>query len=206
MLAEMLRSALVLVAAALGVAGATPRSGKVVRVERRARTTATVPRWCDISPDDDSAICRGPRPAVGDTISIVALQGIIAELRIVEVVGEAATCRLLWKVRARVVRGDLGASSGTVALVDPTLDQRSRLVPGEQVTKSPSGRSDDEIQFAVDRNGDGRPDVIGIQYMCNDAGKPDPSSTGDCYDVYAGNSIDLQKVHPTLLPACQLSP
>jgi hypothetical protein len=203
----MFRLALVLVAATLQVAGAEPpRSGKVVRVERRARTTATVPRWCDVSADDDSAVCRGPRPAVGDTISIVGQQGIVAELRIVEVVGEAATCRLLWKVRARVVRGDLGATGGAIGLVDPTLDQRSRLLPPEQVTKSPSGRSDDEIQFGIDRNGDGRPDVIGIQYTCNDAGKPDATATGDCYDVYTGNGIDLQKAHPTLLPACQLSP
>ena len=204
MLAVMTRaSVMVVVATVLGTATAGPRPGKVVRIERRARAGAIAPRWCDVSADEDAGVCRGPRPAIGDTITVVGTTGILAEIRIAEV--DETTCNLMWKIRGRVVHGDFSAASAWAAVVDPGVDGRSRLMAAERLP-SPSGRHTDEVQFAIDRDGDGHEDIVGTSYVCDDSGQPDPNGGGDCYDVYARSGPELMKAHPTLLPACTLSP
>jgi hypothetical protein len=204
MLAVMTRAlGMVIVATVLGTASAGPRAGKVVRVERRARAGAIVPRWCDVSADEDAGICRGPRPSTGDTITVVGTTGILAEIRIAEV--DDTTCNLLWKIRGRVVRGDFSSASAWAAVVDAGIDGRSRLMPAERMP-SPSGRHTDEVQFAIDRDGDGREDIVGTSYVCDDNGQADPNGGGDCYDVYTRSGPELGKAHPTLLPACTIAP
>lgn len=179
------------------------RPGRVVRVERHARTSSYVPRWCDVSADEDVGVCRGPRPNLGDTITVVSTTGIAAEIRVSEV--DATPCAMLWKIRTRLLRGDFSTTPSWIALIDPSLDSRSRLIPADKVT-SPSRRSSDEVQFAIDRDGDGREDVVGVNYLCDDSGVPDASASGDCYDVYQRSGNDVTRVHPTLLPSCASTP
>jgi len=195
----------VAIIAAPGLAGGevAARPGRVVRVERHARANAFVPRWCDVSAEEDSGVCRGPRPNLGDTITVLSMTGIAAEIRVSEI--DPTPCAMLWKIRTRLVRGDFSMASSWVAVIDPSLDSRSRAIPSDRVS-SPSRRTGDEVQFAIDRDGDGREDVVGINYMCDDSGVPDPNATGDCYDVYQRSGNDVSRVHPTLLPGCSATP
>jgi hypothetical protein len=205
MLRVMVRAILVVAVGAVlaSIAAAGPRPGRVVRIERRARSTTFVPRWCDVSADDENGICRGPRPNIGDTITIIAPPGLVAELRVSEVT--ETNCPLLWKIRSRVLRGDFSATPAWIAVIDPGLDARSHLLVAEKVA-SPTGRRTDEVQFAIDRDGDGREDVVGIDYVCDDAGTPDPNAGGDCYDVYSRSGADVTKAHSTILPSCSATP
>jgi len=204
MLGVMTRAfVMVVVATVLGTAAAGPRAGKVVRVERRSHSNAIVPRWCDVSADEDAGTCRGPRPAIGDTITVVGQTGILAEIRIAEV--DETTCNLMWKIRGRVVRGDFSAAAAWAAVVDPTIDARSRLMAAERLP-SPSGRHTDEVQFAIDRDGDGDEDIVGTSFVCDDSGQADPNAGGDCYEVFTRSGPELVKAHPTLLPSCSISP
>jgi len=80
-----MRLAVVLVGIALGAsAGATPRAGKVVRVERGSRRPPGTPRLCQFSASE--LVCLGKRPEPGDKITVFDTKHVIATLHV-----EAAT-------------------------------------------------------------------------------------------------------------------
>src|SRR5262245_58712560 len=129
----------------LGAAYAQPKSGRVVRVERLPRHGTTMPRSCEHI-DADVWVCRGTKPVPGEIISVVAQDAIAAEVRIAEV-KELPTCHVAWRVRGRVLHGDVNVDPAA-AVIDPTLDPRTtRLLPAGQVTRSPSGRADDDVEW-----------------------------------------------------------
>jgi hypothetical protein len=201
MLCGMLRllAALTVGATLLGAAFATPRPGRVVRVERRPRSGTAAPRSCEHI-EGDSWICRGARPLPGEIISVVAPEGIAAEVRIAEV-GEVPTCRVAWRVRGRTLRGDITADP-SAAVIDPSLDPRaSRLMAPGAVTRSPSGRADDDVDWAIDRNGDGHEDLVATSYVCDDTGKPDINGS-QCFDLWSNSGFEMRQAHPTVLPGC----
>jgi len=188
---------------ALSAAAAPRAKGKVVRVERQ-RGTAVTPRVCDVRADK-AGTCLGPEPQIGEVIIVLDENGVIAEARITEAVafstGGSNACQSLWNIKTEVVRGDLTTIPlRTIGVVDPEVHPRKgRMLPKEQFPPPPSGRSDEQVVVAVDRDGDRTADIVLTQNSC------DGSSAvqgGSCIDEWARVNGRLIKVQQTNFATC----
>lgn len=197
----------VLVGAIALPAQAAPRArpqGKVVRVER-ARGPAVIPRICDIKADKKGT-CLGTRPGVGEVVMVLDETGVVAQVRINEVTefssGIGASCNVLWQITTDVIAGDLSAIPGrTVGLIDPEVHpHNARIFAQTSMPDPPSGNSNDKVVAAIDRNGDGNPDVVIAQTACEDHGSP--PNTGMCFDEWSRVGGKLAKVQQTNFSAC----
>lgn len=177
---------LVLVGALALPAIAAPRAkGRVVRVER-SRSTAAVPRICEVR-TDHTGMCLGPRPAAGDMISVIDETGVVAQVRITEIETYPAgsttpSCDGLWGIKSELVRGDLSVIPirGIGLLATDVHPRKARVMPSDQFPPPPSGRSDEKTLAAIDRDGDRDADVVVTQSTCGGT-----SSAGPCLDQYA---------------------
>ena len=194
---------LVVGALVVPAAGAPRARGKVVRVERQ-RGTAVTPRVCDVRADR-AGTCLGPEPTIGELITVLDETGVIAEVRISEATafstGGSIACQSLWNIKTEVVRGDLTSIPlRTIGVVDPDLHPRKgRMLPKEQFPPSPSGRSDEQVVVAVDRDGDREADIVLTQNTCDGAG---PVPGGSCIDEWARVNGRLVKVQQTNFASC----
>ena len=176
---------MVLVVAASGGASADRRS---------------VPRWCSIS-TDGTGVCSGPSLDVGELVSFFDDKNCVAEVRIVEV--REPTCDLSWRFSWVPERGNVAKASGPAAISDPRIDfRKSKLVSFDRV-RSPSGRSSDQVIYAVDRDGDGREDVVFTRFYCDDDGTPNVRASGQCHEIWSREGARLHRAYPTLLPGCE---
>ncbi len=206
MLANMTRLACILLAGATALIGmrafAAPRAkGRVVRVER-SRGTAAIPRVCDIRADY-SGTCIGTEPMVGEIVHVIDETGVLAEARITETTPFASgvgTCTSLWNIKTHPVRGDVSSVPlRTIGVVDPQIHpRRGRNLPREQFPPSPSGRPDDIVVMAVDRDGNGTADIVLAQTACDGAS----ASAGSCIDEYANMNGRMVRVHQTNFASC----
>jgi hypothetical protein len=202
----MVRLALVLVAAVyVAPATAAPRvRGKVVRVERERRNKAA-PRICDVR-GDRSGTCLGSQPQVGDVVSVLDENGVIADALIIEITpfsagGQSSNCDSMWNIRTEVVRGDLaGMTSRTIGLVDADLHpQHAHLLPRDQFPPAPTGRDDETVMVAVDRDGDRTPDLMLTQSTCDAS-----LGGGMCIDQWARIDGRFKRVQQTNFASCGL--
>jgi hypothetical protein len=183
--------------------GAPRAKGKVVRVERQ-RGTAVTPRVCDVRADK-AGTCLGPEPALGELITVLDENGVIAEVRITEAVafstGGTNACQSLWNIKTEIVRGDLASIPlRTIGVVDPEVHPRKgRMMPKEQFPAPPSGRNDEQVVVAVDRDGDRTADIVLTQNTC-DGVSPVPG--GSCIDEWARINGRLVKVQQTNFATC----
>ncbi len=187
-----------LVAAGLD-ANAGPRKGKVVRVER-SRGRTSIPRVCDVR-GDLTGTCLGPEPVTGETIAVLDETGVVAEVRIKAATPFSAgstSCTSLWNVTTDVIRGDVAAvAMRTIGVSDPELNlRRARNLPREQFPQSPSGRSNEVVVMAVDRDGDATADLVLTQGPC------DTSASSSCIDEYVKAGGRLTRVHQTDFASC----
>ena len=198
------RLALALIVAALALpAAAAPRPrGKVVRVER-TRGMRAIPRVCDVR-SDRGGTCLGSQPQIGDVISVLDENGVIADVRITEVTpfsagGQTLSCQTVWNIQTEVERGDLAAvSMRTIGLVDPDLHpRRAHVMPRERLPPPPSGREDDTVMVAVDRDGDQKPDLVISQGRCDGQ-----SSSSPCLDQWARVGGRMTRVQQTNFTTC----
>jgi len=205
MLGGMVRSlCLVLVGAFALPATAAPRpKGKVVRIERQ-RGTAVTPRVCDVRADK-AGTCLGPEPTIGELITVLDETGVIAEVRISEATafstGGNNACQSLWNIKTEVVRGDLTSiPMRTIGVVDPEVHPRKgRMMPKEQFPPPPSGRNDEQVVVAVDRDGDRTADIVLTQNACEGTGSV---PGGSCIDEWARVNGRLVKVQQTNFATC----
>ena len=194
---------LVVGALAVPAIGAPRARGKVVRVERQ-RGTAMTPRVCDVRADR-AGTCLGPEPAIGELITVLDETGVIAEVRITEATafstGGASACQSLWNIKTEVVRGDLTSIPlRTIGVVDSDVHPRKgRMLPKEQFPQPPSGRSDEQVVVAVDRDGDREADIVLTQNTCDGSG---PVPGGSCIDEWARVNGRLVKVQQTNFASC----
>jgi hypothetical protein len=180
---------LVLVGIALCIhADAAPRSGKVVRVERRPSGLTGTPRYCTVSAVDMVSYCISEKaPQVGDHLTVIDSQRVLGVIRVTQVQPLPDGCQqnMMWMTQGTLDSGDLTSPHGQmIATVDVPVDMRSsKLV---SVDKSPGGRpwGTDTI-YAVDRNGDGNVDVEFVQYQCDDTGNHTINATATCFEVWA---------------------
>lgn len=194
---------LVVGALAVPATGAPRARGKVVRVER-PRGTAVMPRVCDVRADR-AGTCLGPEPALGELITVLDETGVIAEVRITEATAfstsGASACQSLWNIKTEVVRGDLTSIPlRTIGVVDPDVHPRKgRMLPKEQFPQPPSGRSDEQVVVAVDRDGDGEADIVLTQTTCDGSGLV---PGGSCIDEWARVNGRLVNVQQTNFASC----
>ena len=189
-----MRSTGFLVAAALAFgasADATPRAGKVVRVERKAAGVTGQPRFCSVQPVDMFGNCVGSRaPEVGERMVAVDHNRVVGTLRVTQVQPYADGCQQTnnWMIQTVADGGDFGAARGIVlGLSDVNIDIRTgRLI---NVDKTPTGHpwGTDQI-YAVDSNGDGNADVEFIQFQCDDFGNASNNATSSCFEVWAAQA------------------
>lgn len=169
-------------------AEATPRAGKVVRVERRPSGLTGAPRYCTVSVVDMIAYCVSEKsPQVGDRLTVIDSQRVLGVIKVTHVQGLPDACqqKLMWMAQGTLESGDLTSPQGQmIATLDVGLDARAAKLL--TVDKSPNGHpwGTDTI-YAVDRNGDGTPDLEFVQYQCDDAGNQAVNPTGTCFEVWA---------------------
>jgi hypothetical protein len=204
MLGGMRLVTMVLVGAiALPATGAPRVRGKVVRIER-ARGTAATPRVCDVRADKGGT-CLGSEPVIGEVVTVLDETGVIAEVRIVEAAafstGGTNPCLSLWNIKTEVVRGDLASiPMRTIGIVDPEVHPRKgKMLPKEQFPSPPSGRSDEQVVVAVDRDGDRTADILLTQNQC-DGTSPIPG--GSCIDEWARVGGRMIRVQQTNFATC----
>ena len=169
-------------------ADAAPRAGKVVRVERRPSGLVGTPRYCTVSTVDLVSYCISDKaPDVGDRITVMDNQRVLGVIRVTHVQPLPDGCQqnMMWMTQGALDSGDISNPQGQmIATLDVPLDPRSaRLL---NVDKSPGGRpwGTDTI-YAVDRNGDGSPDVEFVQFQCDDTGNQSINATSTCFEVWA---------------------
>lgn len=184
-----MRPGLVLVGIVLcAQAEATPRAGKVVRVERRPSGLTGTPSYCTVSIVDMIAYCVSEKsPEVGDRLTVIDNQRVLGVIKVTHVQGLPDACQqnLMWMTQGTLESGDLGNPQGQmIATLDVGLDARTAKLL--TVDKSPTGHpwGTDTI-YAVDRNGDGTPDVEFVQYQCDDVGNQAANPTATCFEVWA---------------------
>lgn len=193
-----MRYALFLVAIALcATAGASPRAGKVVRIERKPPGYSGQPRFCSVHPADMFGHCIGTKaPEVGDRMTAIDNNRVLGTIRVTNVQPYNDGCQQTyqWMIQTTLDSGDINGVRGTMLGVsDVPLDNRNaKLV---NVDKTPTGHpwGTDTI-YAIDNNADGTVDIEFIQYPCDDLGNASMSTmTGHCHEVWtvkSGRSLE----------------
>lgn len=183
------------------VAVAAPRTkGKVVRVER-ARVASAIPRICDVR-NEDGGICFGPKPEVGDIVSVLTETRVIAEVRVTETQdylprgGAGGACPGLHAIKVELLRGAFDPDSQTVGVVDRDLDIRTaRKLPRSRHPESPNRRPEESVQIAIDRQNDGVADILVVQSDCDGQGQL-------CLDEWARVDKKMVRVQQTNFTNC----
>ncbi len=187
-----MRVALILVGAVLcASAGAAPRAGKVVRVERRPAGLTGTPRYCTVSVNDNVGYCiTSTPPEVGARMTIVDNARVLGTIRIsqVQAISDGCNQNTSWMTQGTLESGDLSAPQGAIiGVLDVGLDPRNaKLV---NVDKSPAGHplGTDTI-YAIDNNNDGAADLEFVQFGCDDAGNTSTMPTGLCNEVWSAKA------------------
>jgi hypothetical protein len=198
----------ILVALSLAAtAGAAPRAGKVVRVERRSQGITGNPRVCTVHAGDWYGGCAGDKaPEVGERLTAIDQNRVLGSVRITTVTPATDGCSepTSWTITVVADSGDFSLAHGNLTAVsDVPLDVRSaRMI---NVDKAPSGQPwSGESYYAIDDHGDGSVDVEFIQFNCDDAGNPTITApTGMCYEVWAQqNGKSLERIRSSRVKSC----
>ncbi|HEU0037081.1 MAG TPA: hypothetical protein VFQ53_41005 [Kofleriaceae bacterium] len=177
-----------LIAIVVGGAGAlaaaafaSPPPGKVVRVERRRASAATVPGICEVQPSLQG-ICVGSPPKVGDVVTVVDETQTVAEVRVKTARATTPKCESVWTIEAELVRGDISQTSRrkSIGIIDPALDRRVARKIDESKIEVPNSEPDHRVAIGVDRDDDGAADIVLTQSRCG--------SDGECLDIWTPRS------------------
>ena len=185
----MVRAA-ILVGIFAATASASPRAGKVVRVERASAAISGIPRVCQLQSDPmsgASGVCFGPAPQLGETITLLDKQRVIATVRVggVSPLGDGSCNENgQWLVNGTTASGQLTWQS-TMGVIDLPIDPHvARQVAADHVPGGLSASLEEAV--AIDANGDGTPDYVFIGYSCDDSGaQVVGNSLTKCLDVWA---------------------
>jgi hypothetical protein len=195
-----------LVALLCASAFAAPRSGKVVRVERKQQQLVGSPRYCTISTSDYVGYCiTNTAPEVGERITVIDNARVLGTIRISQVTALADGCQqnTSWMTQGTLENGDLSNPSGAViGTLDVAVDLRSgKLI---NVDKSPAGHAwGTDTIYAIDNNNDGNAEVEFVQYGCDDSGGYSVQSTGLCTEVWSVRSNKgLERIRTERVKTC----
>jgi hypothetical protein len=172
-----------LVAVALCVGStAIAAPGRVMRVERTGGGGGAPPRLCEIR--GSGGTCLGDEPRVGQIVAVLDTERVAATQEVVEVTAMVARCPVLWSVKTRPLRGAPPEREG-VGVIDAGLNlARAHVIEADRVTARP-GQPGEEVWRAVDRDGDGAPDILITRYVCDAAGQLVAGGSAYCIDVWS---------------------
>lgn len=180
-------------------AAAAGPNGRVVRVERSGRSRAA-PQVCEIH--GQTGNCIGDEPRTGQIVTVLDDHHVIADAQIVEVTSFSPSCPKLWKVKTRGSRGAAADSDG-IGVIDPSLDpSRARVIDRSHAPPSPSGSPDEEVWRAIDRDGDGDPDILITRLGCDASGRPVSGGPASCVDVWARTGTRMTRTTQVDLAQC----
>ncbi len=200
----MIRPISLLLLACAASAGAEPRSGKVVRVERRLQKSGPI-RLCEIKANGGGQ-CFGDRPSDGDVIAVLDEQQVFAEIKIVHIEPMNAQCDSMWTVTGDVLRGDLSGSQWgrSIGVIDTRLDRRNaRKLPEDRLPTAPSGRPEEKVIGAIDRTGSGAPDIDLTAFQCDSNGQASTQGNEQCFEIWSHDQPGgWHRVRQMLLSPC----
>jgi hypothetical protein len=179
-----------------GAPAADAPRGKVVRVERARTFPLVTPVLCVQMMPDGSGLCIGPQPKVGETVVLVDESQVIAEIKIDGATKTTSNCESVWSVTGTVTRGDVSAGrrNKTIGLIDANVDRTAaRRVPENKVPK-PS--EDSRVEIGLDRDGDGKVDVVASEATC-------PGVGGECIEFWTRRAKGLERVWTANLRICR---
>jgi hypothetical protein len=190
-------TAVLLVALGSG-AVAAPRAGKVVRIERKTAAHLSNPRLCEIEPNGNGN-CLGD-VHVGDVVVVISADAVIGEVRLDETSVARPSCPLLRRVHGTFLGRSQLPNGPAIGVIDGNVDkQRARMMINPTTATSPNGH--DQVFIAVDGDGDGTPDIMMTQSMCDAAGNT-VASGGACLDVWAGTGSSARRVQHANMSGC----
>jgi hypothetical protein len=193
----------------IAITAAAAPKGRVIRVERPSKLAA-VPRFCMLS--ETASFCLG-QPKDGDRIALVDRDrsAVVGELRIDSSVAAVfpGLCPtpnpITFKITGTIVSGDpdlLSSGHEIYGLRDVTLDRRiARLLAD---TPSPRGNPSDDVELAIDADGDSDADYLLVSFPCDGAGAS-THQTGAayrCLDTYVERQEKLVRVHQDVIQRC----
>lgn len=193
--------------AAAAVAAAAPRPrkrpGKTVRVERKQPQIASKSRLCPLY-DRDVGSC--PREVmVGDVGLVVDAEGTYGEATITEVTRISDTCGnpVTWNIvidLSRLTSSDF--SYNAMLVMDHRVADNGRTVAAAM--EAPSGRPDENVQHALDDDGDGQPDLLVTIYACDERMRPSRASrvSHTCYDTLIEVRDEWRRARTDQVPMC----
>jgi hypothetical protein len=195
----MLRSAAILVALTTMLPASVdadgPR-GRVVRVERSRTIPLVIPVLCVQMMTDGSGLCIGPQPKHGDQIVVVDENQVLAEIKVDASTKAMPNCEAVWNITGSVTRGDptTGRRNRSIGLIDGVVDrQQARRVPDAKVSRP---APDSRVEIGIDRDGDGKADVVVSEATC-------PGTGGECIEFWTRRANGLERVWSTNLRICR---
>jgi hypothetical protein len=202
-----MRTALFLVVLTLcATAGAAPRAGKVIRVQRKAQGFSGQPRFCAVHPGDMFGHCIGSKePEVGERLTAVDQNRVLGVLRVTQVQPYNDGCQETnqWMIQTVVDSGDVTVARGTMlGVADVPIDVRgAHLVT---VDRSPTGHTwGMDTIYALDSNNDGTVDIEFIQFPCDDVGNASMNaSTSHCHEVWTTQGHGLERLRHDRFRVC----
>jgi hypothetical protein len=201
----VIRPISLLLLACAASAGAEPRSGKVVRIERRLQKSGPI-RLCEIKANGGGQ-CFGDRPADGDVIAVLDEQQVFAEVKITHIEPpQDARCDAMWAITGDVLRGDLSGSQWgrSIGVIDTRLDRRNaRKLPEDRLPTAPSGRPEEKVIGAIDRTGSGSPDIDLTAFQCDSNGQASAQGNEQCFEIWSHDQPGgWHRVRQMLLSPC----
>ncbi len=191
-----------------GLARAAPR-GKVVRVQR-SEGAGSPPRLCVVMDAPDSLLCIG-EPKVGDSLAYMTqatglpigegrIETVAPATRIGACPGKAP---VLFDVTATITQGtvDQLTRSQTIVLRGIKLGSRVRAVHDYRI---PDERAAEQLQIAMDIDGDSRVDLALYNYTCDAAGARSNGGRADrqCFDLYQDRGGRLVRTQHDNIELC----
>jgi len=175
------------------------KRGKVVRVERSRFGAAGALRVCQLG-GNNTAVCYGRAPQVGDVGAVLDTTSMYGEGRILSVTPTPDSCNNVtsWSITFDPTNTAISQLSyGAVLVIDFQATAQSRTLPTNG--QVPASQRQGETQYVtIDADGDSTADVYISAYTCDAAGNVVPWGQGQIgycmgYWVDGANGWDLQR-------------
>jgi len=167
------------------------RAGKVVRVERVRGAKRVVPRLLALQ-SQTRAMAYVTPPQLGAEVVILDYEGVAGRGTVSAIEANQQPCQdYVFNVDLEIDGWNHPFAYGFGIVGVPVTDD-ARALQWPYGAPTPSGRAQESVWVAVDRDGDGGEDMLVTHYACADTEPPGPSSAVStapyCFDIYLRDS------------------